>query len=180
MRAISPEQANRLIALSTSNDNLFFSVGKIFVAAPDPNEWSPNCEGFIQIVAVPNSKISYINLYEFGSYELVFQHEIYENFSKGLNVMGEQFVAFQSDNCVIGIAFSSPPDAKEFENQVKKLPKKNAAKKSGGGGVGGFFKKKENQEPKPPKEKKVKEKPEKEVKEKPEKHHKLGDRKSVV
>jgi hypothetical protein len=93
---------------------------KLFIAHPNPGAWNAREEGVLELARHSKTTFPYINLYDFGNVRLVFQHELYQDFTKSFQIIeGSSFATIQSDSCVIGLSFTDPAAAIKFRMEVK-------------------------------------------------------------
>lgn len=98
---------------------IYYTVAQIYVSFPDSNSWEKRCEGYL-VLSCDIQNITFINLYDYITKELIFQHELYENFPTSFKPLSKDnvFYTFCSDNSIIGISFISQSEAKDFEKQI--------------------------------------------------------------
>ena len=125
---VSSQQRTQIQASQPSYQSIYVTVAKLYVAAPDPQSWAPKLEGYVDLCT--SGDCIYINIYDLQTLKLTFQHELYNDFCNYYKKLGTGFYVFQSDWCVMGLAFASSVEAKDFKKQLKKAcPKKGKKSK---------------------------------------------------
>ena len=125
---VSAQQRTQIQASQPNYQSIYVTVAKLYVAAPDPQSWVAKLEGFVDLCT--SGDCIYINIYDFQTLKLTFQHELYNDFCSYYKKLGTGFYVFQSDWCVMGLAFASSVEGKDFKKQVKKAcPKKGKKNK---------------------------------------------------
>jgi hypothetical protein len=121
---LPPETLPAIRQACPAFDSIFLTGAKLFVAHPNPCAWTPREAGVLELARESNTSLAYINFYDFKDVRLVFQHELFQDFTKGFRVSeGTSFATIQSDSCVIGLSFTDPGDALKFRREVKTLLK---------------------------------------------------------
>lgn len=124
----SKEVCASISATNPSYCSFCTAAGQVMICYNNSNEWTLQGSGYIDLSINQNQNL-YINLYSSENYQIIYQFQLYPNFSKHYKKLSETFYKFETnEDYLIGLSFSSAEEAKNFEtaviNQSKRVKKK--------------------------------------------------------
>jgi hypothetical protein len=94
------------------------TAAKLFVSYPSADTWTARFAGYLELVQQNSTGVPYIQLYDFETLKVIFQHEVYTDFRKNYRQDTSTFATFHGDTCVFGLSFVAREDAKKFREVV--------------------------------------------------------------
>lgn len=79
---LSKEERAKVKSINTPNKTLYASLGRIYYAYPNPNEWTyTGLQGAISIAHDEKQNIFYLRLIDMsGTRGVIWEHEVYDGF----------------------------------------------------------------------------------------------------
>jgi hypothetical protein len=113
------EKRRILALLPEGRDLMRVASAKIYTAGKSSSWLYSDLEGLLCYIWDYNEKSRYLALYEFNTYEKLFQMQLYQNFSKFYTVLSEDFHCFETNNGFIGLKFVENKEAQAFQSTLK-------------------------------------------------------------
>ena len=98
----------------------YLAVTQLYHSIPNENKWKLDFAGYT-LLCRDEFGLSFINIYDPRTLELIFQHELYYDFDKSYKGLSPCFYSFQSDSCIFGLNFKTSFEARDFFKQVVDL-----------------------------------------------------------
>lgn len=116
------EKRRILALLGEGSDLLKIASIKLYTTGKSGQNWLySDLDGLLCYVIDYQNKTRHLILYQFKTYEKLFQIELYKNFSKYYSVLSDDFHCFETNNGFIGLKFVDNCEAANFYQSVKKF-----------------------------------------------------------
>jgi hypothetical protein len=120
------EKRRILSVLSDSRDLMEIASAKIYTNSKEGLSWLySDIEGFLCYLIDYQEKVQLLILYDFITYEKLFQFELYSEFPNYYSKLTNDFHCFETDNGFVGLKFLNQAEADAFSNRVEKFDSMN-------------------------------------------------------
>jgi len=120
------EKRRILSVLGENKDLMEIAAAKIFTSSKEGSSWLySDLEGFLCYLIDHQEKVQLIVLYDFNTYEKLFQFELYCDFQKYYFPLSADFHCFETNNGFVGLKFQNQQEAKTFNYRILKVDSMN-------------------------------------------------------
>jgi len=120
------EKRRILSVVGDSRDLMEISSAKIYTNSKEGLCWLySDLEGFLCYLIDYHEKVQLLVLYDYTSYEKLFQFELYSDFPKYYTKLSNDFHCFETDNGFVGLKFLNQIEADDFGTRIEKFDSMN-------------------------------------------------------
>jgi hypothetical protein len=120
------EKRRILSVIGDGRDLMEIASAKIYTSSKEGASWLySDLEGFFCYLIDYNQKVQLLVLYDFTTYEKLFQFELYLDFPKYYSILSTDFHCFETDSGFIGLKFLNSSEAEVFSNRINKYDSMN-------------------------------------------------------
>ena len=95
---------------------------KLYSCDKEGKNWLySDVHGYLCLILDYTGKTIYIRIYDSSNYQILFQYELYNNFSKTFQELAPDFFCFEIDSGFMGIKFETDEEAQNFNAIIKRL-----------------------------------------------------------
>lgn len=119
------EKRRILAILGDNRDLMEIASAKLYTTGKEGSTWLySDLEGFLCHIIDYTDKSQLLILFDFNTFEKLYQFEVYQDFPKYYTVLSEDFHCFETKNGFFGLKFAEKSEAANFNTKVKKLDTK--------------------------------------------------------
>lgn len=116
------ERRKILAILGTSRDLIKLTLAKIYTSDKNGENWLfSDLDGFLCFILDHNLKTRFFVMFDFDTYEKLFQFELYNDFSNAFQPLSDDFYCFEYAQSFIGFKFCDSKEANMFQLVVSKF-----------------------------------------------------------